>query len=368
MDKSLRCAVIGMGGWGTLIAATMSLIPEIDLVGIVDANNERARLAGEQFHVDVYDSVDEVLADPTVHAISVTLPNDLHAATAIRALTAGKHVLLEKPMALTVADADSIQDAARRHQRVLMLDHIQRFYAPLMCVHDLVTSGELGEIQAASVARRDFLHRTIPWLQQRARVGGMLYQSACHEYDFLRWLCGDVAEMYCLTSPQIIARDTLNYPDTILTQLRFQSGAIGQVWDCMTDPLMGYDGTVTGTEGSARFDVYHGKVQWQRIGGVPHERTWSQGDAWAPWAWLTSGGIGQGEQDALIGIVSGFRDAIAHQTLPPITGEDGARSVEMAQAGYISIVEGRPISLPLRAGDRSRASYLEVRLGSDAHD
>jgi predicted dehydrogenase len=319
----------------------------------------RAGAAAAALDCRCYRTVAEVLSDPAIEAVAIALPNDLHASTAIEALEQDKHVLLEKPMALTTADADTIVQAASRRARVAMIDHIHRFFAPLVRLEELVKSGSLGRVQATSLSRRDFLHREKSWLQQRRRVGGMLYQSACHEYDFLCWLCGPAVDVRCLRSPDVIASDTLDYADMIITQLRFESGAIGQVWDCMTDPLVGYDGVVTGTEGSAHFDLYDARIRVARIGEAPTEMRFEPPNGWSPSAWIATGGLGVGERLALIAAIEDFAGAIAGHDPKGATAQQGVHVVEIAQAGYLSIAEDRVVKLPLTASDRARTTYLE---------
>jgi predicted dehydrogenase len=359
MSAALRIAVIGAGSWGGHIAAALTQTRHAALAGVADDDDARAEHVAKSNHARLFPAIDDALTSSDVDAVAIALPNDLHAPVALRAFESGKHVLLEKPMSLTVADATQVEDAALAHGRVVMVDHIQRFYDPLVFIAELVASGRLGTVQAASVTRRDFLRREKSWLQKRRRVGGMLYQSACHEYDFLCWICGPACEVRCLRASKVVASDTLDYPDVILTQLRFESGAVGQVWNCMTDPLMGYDGTVTATNGSAWFDLYDARVRFCVIGEEPVERRFEPADGWGPGAWIATGGLGLGEQRALRAVLEDFAQAVAGAPPRGARARDGAHAVEIAQAGYLSIAERRPVVLPLRDDNRARATYLE---------
>jgi predicted dehydrogenase len=358
MRSQIGCAVVGGGRWGCLVAAELRKVAGLSLRGVADATPERALSAAESLETKAYTAATEAFADASVEAVVIAAPNDLHAALALEALRAGKHVLLEKPMALTALEAEGVDAAARERELVLMIDHIQRYYALLAELKQLVETGVIGTPQAAAVSRRDFLKRTTAWLQQRRHVGGLLYQSGCHEFDFLCWTFGEAIEISSLASPQVVAPE-LDYPDMIVSQIRFASGVVAQVWSCMTDPLMGYDGVVTGSEGSATFDLYHGRLRWRRLDGQEHERRWDPPDRWAPWAWIESGGIADGESEALRALLADFRDAVCGLTPPPVGGEDGLRAVELAQGGYLSIVEGRPVTLPLSVAERDRRAYLE---------
>jgi predicted dehydrogenase len=336
----------------------------MELIGVADGSPERAQSYASANGVRAYASVQEVWDDDTVSAVVVATPNNLHIPLALEAIRAGKHVLVEKPMAHTVQDADDLVQHAQRAGLVLMVTHIQRYYAPLVALHELVEEGAIGDVQAVMVNRRERLVRTKAWLQQREFVGGLLYQSACHEYDLLRWLCGEVSEISCLAGPEVIAPEPLDYPDLILSQLRFESGAIGQVWNCMSDTLMSYDGVVMGNAGTAWFDLYQARLRWCDSSGITEERSWLPADAWSPLAWMRSGSISEGEVSALRDLLEEFRDAVAVGATPLVTGFDGARAVEIAQAGYLSIAEQRPVALPLTGPTRSQKTFLDVQVGA----
>jgi predicted dehydrogenase len=353
-------AVIGCGGWGGLIAAEVTRVRHAELIGVVDESAPRAAEVADRLETQVIASAHDAFSDQRVDAVAIAVPNDLHVDLCRAALVAGKHVLLEKPMALTVAEADEVTELAQERGLILGVDHIQRYYEPLATLRQLVAEGELGELQAVSIARRDFLERKTPWLQQRRRVGGLLYQSGCHEFDFVCWLCGDAVEIRCVAPPRVIAQETLDYPDTILSQLRFASGAVADVWDCMTDPTMSYDCAVTGTRGSAFVDLYGARLRWCQIHGEPRKRRWTPPERWAPWAWIAGGGIAEGESEALRSLLGDFAAAVEGTATFEISGRDGARVVELAQAGYLSLAENRPVSLPLRGSDRTRRTYLEL--------
>jgi predicted dehydrogenase len=358
----LGCAVIGAGSWGGLIAQQMSQSLSFALLGVVDSSVERVWALADELHTIGYTNIDAVLRNPKIQAVAIATPNDLHFSLAMKALQAGKNVFLEKPMALTAAEADTIVEQANRQGLIVVPDHIQRFFPPLIQVKQMLDTCLLGEIVAVSVSRRDLLIRTKTWLQKRERVGGVLYQSAVHEFDFLRWFFGDVVEISCLAGQQICLGQEIDYPDTILSQLRFQSGVVGQVWNCMSDPLMGYEGVITGTEGTAWFDLYSGVVHWRKLGEEGREITWTHPDQWSAPAAYEKNIQPIGEIKALGELIDNFGRVILGLDEPIVTGEDGARSIEIAQAGYLSLSEGGPVALPLKTPNRTRRTFMEVEI------
>ena len=354
MTATVACALAGAGSWGRLVAAELEQVPGLELRYVIDPIGGPGVSGAERVA-----SLADALADAEVAAVLVVAPNDLHVALALQSVEAGRHVLLEKPVALTLADLDPLADAAERAGVVVMPDHVMRYYTPLMAVKRAIGDGRIGTPLAFQVERRDLLIRSKPWLQQRARVGGMLYQSTCHEFDLLRWLGGEIVEISSHAAPHRIAAEPLEYGDLVVSQVRFATGAVGQIWSCMTDPTMQYRGLVTGDEGTVWFDLYDASVGWRRLDGGEGEERWPPGDQWSPLAWISTGGIGAGEAEALRALLADFRDACLGIAPPPICLADGMAATELAQAGYCSIAEGAPVRLPLLDEERARLAYLE---------
>ena len=359
----LGVAVVGAGSWGALLLRAMAAMPAFEIRGVVRRPNEGGD-RNRTDRVDTYVDLDEALADDGVAVVVVASPNDLHATTSIRAMEAGRHVFVEKPMALRVADADLMVGTATANQVVLMVDHLMRYYEPLAYLHGLVVGGAIGETVSATITRRDRLRRVKPWLQQRNRVGGLLFQSGTHELDLLRWLCGDVAEIVSASATTRIAAEPLDYPDMIVSQLRFVSGAVGQVWSCMSDPAMVYGGVVAGTKGSIGFDLYRASVCLTTFDAAPVERHWHPSDGWSPNAWVRDGGIAAGEVEALRLALTDFAQAI-DTGRDQVNARDGVAATELAQAGYLSLAEQRPVVLPLPPDQRMRLPQLDVPVPDD---
>jgi predicted dehydrogenase len=152
-------AVIGSGAWGALVAAELARIEGVALVGVADDVPKRAREVAEKLGVKAFASVEAALADGRVTAVAIAAPNDLHAPLALAALDAGKHVLLEKPMALTVAEAEEVDAAARERGLVLLscgiYGNVVRILVPLSIADEDLARGldlleeSLGDAGAA---------------------------------------------------------------------------------------------------------------------------------------------------------------------------------------------------------------------------
>ena len=132
----------------------------------------------------------QALATPGVDAVDVCLPTPLHRPVAERALAAGKHVLLEKPIALTLEDADAIGAAAEASGRVLMVGHVLRFFAEIGELRRVLGTGELGRPLAATATRLSPPPDWNDWMRDPARSGGTLVDMAIHDFDVLGALLG----------------------------------------------------------------------------------------------------------------------------------------------------------------------------------
>ena len=134
--------------------------------------------------------LDAVLADPLVTIVSVCTPTSTHAGIALRALRAGKSVLLEKPIALTLADAMAIHEAARRSAGVLMVAHVVRFFDGYRSIREAAQSGRLGEILSARAGRFSSKPRPSTWWHDESKSGGVMVDFSIHDFDQLNLFLG----------------------------------------------------------------------------------------------------------------------------------------------------------------------------------
>ncbi|HEU4752213.1 MAG TPA: Gfo/Idh/MocA family oxidoreductase, partial [Armatimonadota bacterium] len=181
-----------------------------------------------------YSDLDQLLRDPEIDLIDLCLPSYLHRDVAVRALEAGKHVLVEKPIALTVEDADAMIDAARRTGRLLMVAQVLRFWPEFAAIKDLAQSGEHGALQAAHfkrvISRPDWSGDN--WFSDPKKTGGAVVDLHIHDTDFVQYLMGRPAAVSSsgVTSPaggvEYLVTEYL-YPDRNVC-ITAQSGAIAQ--------------------------------------------------------------------------------------------------------------------------------------------
>jgi predicted dehydrogenase len=200
----LRVAVMGLGFMGSTHLKALWRMQGVQVAAVFDA--DAARLDGDftairgntggpgeklDFtHVAKYQQADALLADPAIDAVDLCLPTDLHASVALAALNAGKHVLVEKPMALSGAEASELVEVASRHGRVLMAAHVLRFWPEYVALRDAVRSGVHGPLRSVELRRRCAAPGWGGWLQDPARSGGAILDLMIHDADMCLHLLG----------------------------------------------------------------------------------------------------------------------------------------------------------------------------------
>jgi predicted dehydrogenase len=170
------------------------------------------------------------LADPHVDAVAICLPHNLHAAVAVEAARAGKHVLCEKPIAATLEQADHMIEAAGRAGVVLMIAENVRFSPLLRKVGDFLQRGAIGRPALIQVTRQCYLRRSFleqrPWfLSAQAAAGGIMMSGGIHDFETMRMLVGEVESVYALRARQRFLE--MEGDDTSTALVRFRDGAVG---------------------------------------------------------------------------------------------------------------------------------------------
>ena len=333
-----------MIGWGVIGASTIARQfmvraitsqPDSSVVAIASRDPARGHaLAAEHGIPVVYDSVEALLADPAVSAVYISTTNELHAPQTCAAARAGKHVLCEKPLALTLDDARAMVAACRAAGVVLGTNHHLRNAVTHRAIRQLIKDGTIGQPLAARVFHAVYLPEALQtWrLHDPAAGGGVILDITVHDADTLRFdLDDEPVEATAMTASQGMASKGL--PDAVMGVLRFRSGLLAQFHDAFTirHTLTGIE--VHGTEGSilAR-DVMtqqpRGQIVLRRDGREeivdpgPHE-------------------------DLYMRAVRLFNAAIRGEGQPAATGEDGVRSLAVALAVAKSAATGQSVPIDL---------------------
>lgn len=193
---ALRVAVLGAGFMGGTHARAYHALDGVEVAAIHAASATRAEPLAAELGVDWTDDLERILRDDSIDAVDVCLPTPHHRGMAEAAIRAGKHVLLEKPLALTLEDADAIVRAAEQTDRTVMVAQVLRFWPEYMELARIVTSGELGRPHFVSAVRRQALPAWMDGPPKVALTGGALHDMLIHDYDAANWILGEPREAY----------------------------------------------------------------------------------------------------------------------------------------------------------------------------
>lgn len=190
--RRLRIGVAGLGRAFTMMLPTFRVDPRVALVAGADPRPEaRARFA-EEFGARAYDAVDAMVRDPDVEVVYVASPHQYHAAHAVAAATHGKHVLVEKPLALSLAECETMIAACRAARVHLVAGHSHSFDAPIAAARRIIAGNEFGRVRMITAFNfTDFLYRPRrPEELATEAGGGAVYNQAAHHVDIVRLLAG----------------------------------------------------------------------------------------------------------------------------------------------------------------------------------
>ncbi len=232
-QQKLGVGVIGLGTWGEWHLKTYTDEPGVRIAGICDMNeellDERAKQYGIQFATTDYQ---ELLAQDDIEAVSVVTPDFLHHDIAVAAARAGKHILLEKPMATSLDEALDIADAVRDAGVTFMLDFHNRWNPTIIAMKAAIDAGELGEVKMASFRLSNRL-----WVPTELLSWGgqttVAWWLGSHVSDLACWLLEDrVTRVYAVARSGVLTGMGLNTPDFFHSILEFSSGAVVHLDNC----------------------------------------------------------------------------------------------------------------------------------------
>ncbi len=241
MNDILKVGIVGAGGMGNTHARCWSRLPGARVTAVADPQTHKARdLAGrisQEVAPTVLASADEMLAHADVDVVSVCVPTYLHRSVTEAALRAGKHVLCEKPMALTLADCDAMIAAAQAAGTVFTVAQVVRWFPEYARAKALVDAGAVGK-PAAVRARRggDFPRTDTDWYADVEKSGGIVFDLMVHDIDWLQWCFGPVSRVHALGLTNRLAAGELDHLDYALLTLRHASGVISHAEGTWADP------------------------------------------------------------------------------------------------------------------------------------
>lgn len=332
MDR-LRIGVIGLGWFGEIHCETIVGIPNLELAALCTRRPDRLAEQAKKFGVKkTYRDYRDMLADKDIDAVSIVTMWDQHTEPAVEALRAGKHVFLEKPMASTVADCNTIIAASKKAKGILQIGHICRFNPRYRMAKQAIDDGRIGKIVALQ-SRRNIPAAWTPTILEKI---GPIVGDAIHDTDLMLWFTGDrVASAYA----QTVSVRNLRYPDIGQTMYRFKGGAsatLETVW-CMPEKTpfdIDERMSIIGTEG-----IIHVQDTFPNLGIVDKTRLHSPDTTYWPMFNGVRGGALRAEFDY-------FADCALKGKTPEIgKPEDAAAALEATIAAEESARTGKVVHI-----------------------
>jgi phthalate 4,5-cis-dihydrodiol dehydrogenase len=227
--KKLRIGAVGLGRAFALMAPTFARDPRVELIAAADPRHEALHQFKTEFGGRVFDSVEELCAHPAVEVVYIATPHQFHAPHAQLAFSFKKHVLVEKPMALSLHECRAMIEAARKSGVQLIVGHSHSFDAPILHAKKIIASGAVGRVRMIHALNyTDFLYRPRrPEELATEKGGGAVFNQAAHQIDIVRLLAGSrVCGIRCLTGSWDPARPT---EGAYAGLLNFENGAFATV-------------------------------------------------------------------------------------------------------------------------------------------
>jgi 1,5-anhydro-D-fructose reductase (1,5-anhydro-D-mannitol-forming) len=324
-------------GWGLIGASTIArewMIGAIraqsgnEVVAVMSADSDRGKVFAEANRIPAsYTSIEALLADPAVDAVYISTTNELHKAQTLAAAAAGKHVLCEKPLALTLEDAREMVAACDRAGVVMGTNHHLRNAASHRKIRELVQSGAIGKPLYARVFHAVYLPPHLQgWRLNKPSAGaGVILDITVHDADTLRFILGsEPVEAVALSQQAGMAEGGLE--DGVMAAVRFDNNVLAQLHDAFTVKYAGTGLEIHGSEGS----ILGQDVMTQRPVGRVTLRN-AQGGTDVP----------LGHENLYAVGLRAFVGAIHGEGAPAATGDDGVRSLATALAVLETTRTGR---------------------------
>lgn len=344
MSTPVRIALVGCGRISANHFEAIAKVDGLELSAVCDSVESRARAAGEQWQVPWFTSYEKMLAEADCGAVAIATPSGLHPAHGIAAAKAGKHVISEKPMAITLASADALVKACDDAGVHLFVVKQNRLNATVQLVKRALDKGRFGRLFLANTTvhwtRPQSYYDQAPWRGTWEFDGGAFMNQASHYVDLMQWLVGPVESVIAKTAT--MARK-IEAEDTGAAVLKFRNGALGVIEVTMLTYPKNLEGSFTliGEKGTV-------KVGGTAVNKIEH---WSFADADPDDAEVERVNTeppsvyGFGHEPYYRNVLRVIRG----EAVPDTDGRGGRKSLELILGIYESAKTGREVPLPLRA-------------------
>lgn len=314
------------------------------LVAVCDAQQDRAEQFGKKYGVPAFVSIEEMLDMPGIDVVSILTPSGMHAEHAIAVARRQKHVVVEKPMALTLADADAMVQECEAQGVGLYVVKQNRFNLPVVKARQALDLGRFGRLVLGTIrvrwCRDASYYANDNWRGTWAQDGGVLANQASHHVDMLTWFMGPVESVH---ARGITALANIQAEDTAVATIKFRSGALGVIEATSAARPSDMEGSLSVLGATGAIDIAGFSVN--KI------RTWqfsqpldSDAEVMEKYSVNPPNVYGFGHQAYYEHMV----EVLSKGAKPLVDGREGRQSLELIMALYESIASGSEVTLPLQ--------------------
>jgi predicted dehydrogenase len=340
MSDPIHFGLIGCGRVAPRHAQSFAELADARLVAVADVIEARAQRFAKEHCAEAYADYRRLLERRDIGAVSICTPSGMHAAMAIEAMQAGKHVIVEKPMAMNLRDADRMIATAEATGVQLCVILQNRYNPPMQDLRRVVDEGKLGRLLLGNATVRWYRPQEYyedGWHGTWAMDGGALMNQSIHHIDALQWLMGDVESVFAYTAT---LAHKMEAEDVGVVALRFKSGALGTIEGSTVTYPENLEGSVAlfGERGSVKVGgtALNRKVIWKIEGELEHEREWLTRDQVDP-----PSVYGTSHKHVIADMLAAIRENRAPRT----NGRAARKSVALVLAIYESARTGKPVQM-----------------------
>ncbi|MFL5487699.1 MAG: Gfo/Idh/MocA family protein [Gemmatimonadaceae bacterium] len=343
-EKTFRIALVGCGRISKNHFEAIETVDGLELCAVCDGDPVRAEQAGTQWNVPWFTSYEKMLKDAKADVVTIATPSGLHAEQGVAAAHAGKHVVMEKPMAISLTGADALVQACDKAGVNLFVVKQNRLNPPVQLLKRAVDRNRFGRVYMASCkvhwARPQEYYDQAPWRGTWEFDGGAFMNQASHYVDLIQWVMGPVESVMAKTAT--LAR-RIETEDSGVAILKFRSGALGSIEVTMLAYPRNLEGSITilGEKGSAKIGgTAVNKIElWQFAEYDDDDKLVEAAETNPPNVY------GLGHQGYYRNVLAVLRGEAKADT----DGRAGRKSLELILGIYESAKTGREVPLPLRA-------------------
>ncbi|MEH7235727.1 Gfo/Idh/MocA family protein [Bacillus sp. JJ1562] len=341
MTNKLKIGIVGSGSIANTHIKSIIEVPSAELVAVYSRNKETVQKLADTYNLKAYTDYEDFLKNAGIDMVAIVTPSGTHAELGIAAAKAGKHVIVEKPIDITIERTNQLIEACKQANVTLSCIFQHRFDEAIQDIKKVLNEGEFGQLNFG--AARTTIYRSQEYYDSGAwrgtwelDGGGALINQSIHYIDLLLYVMGPVEEVYAYTATR--AHERIEVEDIAVATVKFKSGALGLI-EGNTTAYPGFSTTldIFGTNGSVIIENDNVK-EWKFKSGLEYGNAKGQ----------THNDVASPNVKNNQSFVQQYTDvvqAILENRTPLVTGEEAKKSLELILAIYQSAREGRPVKL-----------------------